>query len=252
LTNLGVFLNLQCILFVADDNSVLWHYCLRPPAAPEYDMSFRRTLFLAVLVAAGAALLCAAPKPALVPAPGVWQLDFELHGHPQLISVTLPGQTEPRRFWYLLYTVTNNTHHDVEFYPQLDLLTDTLKLYHAGVKVRRLVFEAIRRRYDAAIPLLEPEALVTGRVLIGSDNARDSVAIFEDFDPRAGAAAIFVSGLSNETVTVNHPIAIDNKTALPKKVLLRKSLRLHYQVAGHEYRLDERAMLYRQRDWIMR
>jgi len=191
----------------------------------------------------------AAPEPALVPPPGTWQLDLELHGEPQQISITLPGDTQPRRFWYLLYTITNKTGEDVEFIPQFDLYTDTFQVRQAGVKVRRPVFDAIQARYSKSIPLLEPQSMVTGRILQNGDNARDSVAIFEDFDPNATSVKIFVAGLSNETVTIKSP-SLNNNSA--KEYLLRKTLMLEYQVPGDRYNLDKRVMLYRNREWIMR
>ena len=193
-----------------------------------------------------------APKPALVAPVGVWQLDIELHGHPKLIPFTLPGDMQPRNYWYLLYTITNNTGRDVDFFPQIELFTDTFKLHIAGSRVRNLVFEAIRDRYSKTIPLLESQDRVSEKLLQGRDNSRDSVAIFEDFDPNAAQTRIFLSGASNETVTVAHPLLIDEKTQKPKEVLLRKTLMLEYRVAGDRYRPEQRLMLYQKRSWIMR
>ena len=220
-------------------------------------MNYRIVVFLAFVSVMAFGLtavlpLWAAPEPALVPPPGAWQLDFELHGTPRQISIKLPGDAKPRRFWYLLYSVTNNTGSDIEFYPQFDLLTDTFKLYYAGAKARRPVFEAIRELYAKTIPLLEPESMVSGRILLGRDNARDSVAIFEDFDPNSNSVKVFVSGLSNETVTVAYPGQFDSDNQSQKKVLLRKTLMLQYQVPGDRFNLDQRVMLYRGREWIMR
>jgi hypothetical protein len=210
-------------------------------------------LFVTVLaLAAGTVALRAAPTPSLIPLAGVWQLDFELHGQPHLISITLPGDTQPRRFWYLLYTITNNTGKEVEFYPSFELFTDTFQLTQAGDKVRRPVFEAIRNLYAQTIPLLECDGMIEGRILLGKDNARDSVAIFEDFDPNATWAKIFVAGLSNEVVKIDHPFDVDPNTHKPQEVLLRKTLMLEYQVPGDRYNPDNRVMLYRDRKWIMR
>ncbi|MBN1435646.1 MAG: hypothetical protein JW936_01100 [Sedimentisphaerales bacterium] len=194
----------------------------------------------------------AAPKPALVPQEGVWQLDIEFHGQPRQITITLPGDTQPRSFWYLPYTITNNTGQEVRFYPQFDLLTDTLRLYHAGEGVRRPVFEAIRQRYGNTIPLLEPESMVTGRILLGADNARDSVVIFPDFDPEATSVSIFIAGLSNENVTVPHPTTIDQRTGQAKQILLRKTLQLQYRIVGDAITPRQRVMLYHSMNWIMR
>ena len=196
----------------------------------------------------GAEQASAYPKPAFVPAPEDWQLDLQLHGEPESIWVALPGEAKPKRFWYLLYTITNNTSKDVEYYPAFDLMTDTLKLYSSGVGVRRPVFEAIRQRYNSTLPLLEPENMVSGKILQGPDNARSSAVIFADFDPNAATAEIFIEGLSNETISVESPA----QGAQAKPVLLRKTLMLQYQVIGDKENPEYRAMLYRDRKWIMR
>jgi hypothetical protein len=136
------------------------------------------SLALSIVALSCVGLIGAVPEPALVPDAGDWQLEVELHGEPQQIMVAMPGEDQPRRFWYLLYTIYNNTGNDVDFYPQFDLFTDTFKLYHAGAASRRVVFEAVRDAYAKTIPLLESEDMITGRILQGQDNARDSVAIF--------------------------------------------------------------------------
>lgn len=210
---------------------------------------------VALVTLALSAAVCtvyAAPTPALVPPSGTWQLDLQFHGQPRQINITLPGDAAPQRFWYLPYTITNDTDRDAEFYPRVELFTDTLKLYQAGTGVRRPVFEAIRRRYELSLPLLEPQSMLTGRILQGDDNARDSVIIIKDFDPNATTVKLFFTGLSNETVTVDHPSQLDPETKKPKRLLLRKTLMLKYNVPGDAIKLDKRVMLYRGREWIMR
>ena len=193
-----------------------------------------------------------APEPALVPPAGSWQLKLELHGEPQLINISLPGEDQPKRFWYLLYTVTNNTDRSIDFYPQFVLFTDTFKLYPAGRGVRRPVFEAVQSLYGNSIPLLEPQDSITGPILLGRDNARDSVAIFQDFDPNANSINIFIAGLSNETISIDYPTQTEIESNEKNQVLLRKTLMLQYQVPGDRYSPLDRVMLYRSRKWIMR
>ena len=231
-------------------------------------MSVKNCFFALLVIAAAAWPMAqpahAAPKPALVAPAGTWQLDLELHGNPQQITITLPGSTEPTTCWYLLYTITNKTGQDIVFYPQFELFTDTFKLHRAGVNVRRPVFEAIRSRYASTIPLLEPASMITGQaglgqakgILQGADNARDSVAIFQDFDPNAAVVRLFVAGLSNETVKVTPPARLKNPddTAADsdQQFLLRKTLMLQYQVVGDIYQPGNRVLLYRNRSWVMR
>jgi len=193
-----------------------------------------------------------APKPAVIPPQGTWQLKIELHGLPQMLRFRLSGDTTPKSYWYLLYTINNTTGQDVGFFPRFELLTDTLQLNPGGNKARRWVFEAIQKRYQSSIPLLESQDQVTERILQGQDNARDSVALLEDFDPKANRVKILIAGLSNETTLVPHPTEIDPKTNKPKEILLRKTLMLEYKVAGDSLNPSQRTLLYRDRKWIMR
>jgi len=45
------------------------------------------------------------PKPS--PYPISWELNFE-HSKPKRIVVDVPGQSAPKAYWYMTYTVTNN------------------------------------------------------------------------------------------------------------------------------------------------
>ena len=108
----------------------------------------RKSFILATLAVSvvGATTAVAAPGP--VPAVGStkWQLDFEFHD-PQRISVQLPGDAEAKTFWYLLYTVTNNTGADVQYYPSVDLVTDSLQTVEAGAGIPPRVFDQIKARH---------------------------------------------------------------------------------------------------------
>lgn len=193
-----------------------------------------------------------APEPSRVEIPGNWQIDIKLQGQPQLLSIALPGENERRNYWYLLYTVTNNTGQEVNFYPQFEIFTDTFKIHRSEKHVSRQVFDMIKRQYGRTLPFMESQDQVTGVLLQGEDNARDSVAIFEDLDPNSTQVKMFVSGLSNEIIKVKHPTRVDAKTASNEEVLLRKTLTLEYKVSGDRLKPEERVMLYRDRKWYMR
>ena len=89
----------------------------------------KQSLYMTKLALAGLFLItvagvddfaqAAAPQPALVAPAGTWQLDLTLHGNPQKISIKLPGALKANSFWYLLYSVTNNTAREVDFYPSV-------------------------------------------------------------------------------------------------------------------------------------
>ncbi len=215
----------------------------------------KHSLLLVVLVVVFCAQLVAMgsiPQPQPMPPAGTWQLEFVLHGVPRPISVCLPGDDKPTHYWYLLYTVVNNTGQDVNFVPRFSLLTDTFCLYHSPAHTPDSVFAAIQKLYANTIPLLESQEMVSGKLLQGKDNARDSVIIFPDFDPNATSVKVFIEGLSNETVAVTPPKGTKNTNKKPKKVLLQKTLMLKYKISGDAYDPQNRVLLYRNRKWIMR
>ncbi len=203
------------------------------------------TLLAAVLVS----LALAAPKPAIVQRPGQWTLEVR-YEHPQ--QIVLPGGPNGEsRFWYMILTVTNRTGQDVEFYPKCDLVTDTFQVVPAGRGVPPLVFEQIRQRHQSVYPFLESVQTVTSRLLEGEDNAKEIAVVWQDFDPQATGFQVFISGLSNETAVVNHPVAVDN-SGQPMPVYLRKTLELAYGFRGDPALRSSVEVVYKDLDWVMR
>ncbi len=185
-------------------------------------------------------------KPAMIQSYDQWQLDIDILGPPKQITVQLPGDKEPKRFWYLMYKITNNTGEDVDYYPQISLYTNTFKFYNSEVNERRPVFQAIQKLYTKTVPLLESQTQLTGKILQGPDNARDGVAIFGDFDSIATGVSVFFAGLSNETVVVDNPLKSGNN------LLLQKTLMLEYRIPGDKFNQGKKVMLNNRRRWIMR
>ena len=206
-----------------------------------------------------AALFCqsanwaqAAPEPAK--APQSWQLDFTFHDL-QRIHIVLPGDSQPTMFWFLLYTVTNNTGQDVGFYPTFELVTDSLQVVRGGDNISPSVYDAIRSRYKKIYPFFRDPSWVSGKLLQGPDNARTSAAVFRNFDPQSNAIAIFVSGLSGEidrlanpTFDPSQPTSADNMQSF----LLRKTLTIEYTVPGDVQTRQTASPVRRKREWVMR
>ena len=202
-----------------------------------------------VLTAILAGLCMAAPKPAIVQRPGHWTLDVR-YEHPQ--QLVLPwGPTGEQRFWYMIVTVTNRTGMDVEFYPKCDLMTDTFQIVPAGRAVPPMVFDEIRQRHAGRYPLLESLQSVPNRILEGEDNARDIAIIWQDFDPQATSFQVFISGLSNETAVIAHPVARDGN-GNPVPVYLRKTLEATYGLRGDPALRSSVEVVYKGQDWVMR
>lgn len=190
----------------------------------------KRTLALAVgTVGLATSLALGVPRPSAVPMD--WELDFKFQDLKR-IQVCVPGQ-RPRVYWYMIYTVTNNTGQDVVFHPEFSLVTNTLQVLPAMVDVDPEVLTAIKNEYSATYPWLEHPNKVVGKLLQGKDNARDAVAIWPDFDPKASLIDVFVGGLSGEIVAVPNPLFVPGKAGsetMPSRFVLRKTLQIHYSL----------------------
>lgn len=215
----------------------------------------RNSLLAMVLCGSG---LLAPSASAQIPAPSVvpasWELRFRFHD-PQRVAVFLPGQADPVVYWYMLYTVENPGDQEVEFLPRFELVTNTLKVVASEIKVSPEAFQAIRRR--SGDPLLVPPEQAVGRLLCGKENARHSVAIWREFDPKAERFRIFVRGLCGEVTRVKNPAfdpARSESDANKRYFILYKTLAIPYTLpAGPRDRMAVPAV--RQPDkqrWIMR
>jgi len=210
----------------------------------------RKRLFYGTILTAVLVGLCmAAPKPAILQRPGQWTMEVKFE-HPQQIVVPW-GASGQSRFWYMILTVTNRTGRDVEFYPKCDLMTDTFQVLPAGQGVPPVVFQQIQQRHGGVYQFLEPLERVESRILQGEDNAKDIVIAWQDFDPQAASFKIFVSGLSNETAIVRHPVAV-NGAGQPVQVFLRKTLELNYSLQGDPTIRPSVQTVYTSQNWIMR
>jgi hypothetical protein len=193
-----------------------------------------------------------APTPRL--APTRWELEFAFRD-PMRISLTLPGDSGPTTFWYLLYTVTNNSGQEVDFYPTFDIVTDTLQTVEGGAEISPRVQDAIRARHKSEYPFFIEPTKVSGKLLQGEDNARASCAIFRGFDPQASRFTIYVAGLSGEIQRARN-VAFDPKKPEsdenPKFYTLRKTLAITYDLPGDPQTRKAATPVRVSREWVMR
>jgi hypothetical protein len=192
----------------------------------------------------------AAPEPAIVPAPGQWTLDMEFT-NPMEITLPLGSDKKPLKFWYLIITLTNNTGKDVDFYPKCDLMTDSFQIVPAGKFVSTALFDQIKKRHKARYPFLELLDQAGTKILQGEDNTKDIAVIWPDFDVKATAVKLFITGLSNETANVNYPI-LKNEMGEPLKIFLRKTLELNYSLRGDPALRTSASFEFQGKRWIMR
>ena len=182
--------------------------------------------------------------------PNIWTLDLTFE-QPQQICVQPPGESQPSRFWYIILTLTNKTGHDVSFYPDIWLVTDTFQTVQASRNAREKVFDKIFAIWKGSYPFLEPFEFVSKKILQGADNAKDLAVIFPDFDPQAKHISIFVGGLSNETAVIDSPTEKD-PNGNPVKVVLHKMLELQYEIVGDPSLRNSQMLNFTGKRWVMR
>lgn len=222
----------------------------------------KRLLPFAALAAAVLCLLVVTDRAGAYPKPSInkiaWELDFQ-HGTPTRINVKVPGQDAPKAYWYMTFTVANLTQEEQPFLPVIELLDDRGNLHRSDDNIPKQVFEAIKQREGKK--LMEPLSKVTGRLLVGQDQAKDSVAIWAEPVERMGTFTIFVGGLSGEAVwykdgkeTPAKDIKWFEKDA-PKAAeatILRKTLEIDYQVPGDEFYQGRDRVIQKDERWVMR
>ena len=211
--------------------------------------SVYRTMLVGVLILANCACF-AAPEPAIVPAYGQWTVDVEFTNLQQIVLPTR-GAEKQEKYWYIIITLTNNTGEDVDFYPKCDLMTDNFQILSEGAFVSPMVFQQIKKLHQSEYPFLENLETTDNRILQGSDNTKDIAIIWSDFNKDASSVKVFITGLSNETVVVNHPIDLD-ENGQPVKIYLRKTLELSYKIEGDSMSRSADSMVFEGKRWIMR
>jgi hypothetical protein len=194
-------------------------------------------------------LSAAAPEPAVVQRADQWTLDVTFE-HPQQILWRTRGE-KPKIYWYTIITLTNKTNRDIDFYPKCELMTDTFQVVPAGKALPAAVFEQIKKRYQKKYPFLESLENAGNKILQGEDNAKDIAIIWPDFDSKAKGVKIFIAGLSNETVALDHPTEKDQQ-GKPAKIYLRKTLELSYKLGGDAAFRPNTKPVYQGKRWIMR
>jgi len=206
-----------------------------------------KTLLSGLLVLTILGVCLAAPEPAIVQKPGDWTLDVRYEQPEQII---LEGSIQ-QRYWYVIFSLTNKSGKDVDFYPAAELVTDTIQVVPAVKGTSAILFEKIKTRHQGRFPFLQLLENASNKMLQGEDNSLDVVIIFPDFDPNAKAINIFVSGLSNETVVLNHPTEKDS-AGNPVKIYLRKTIELDYKLSGDPAFRSEQLLKFDKKRWVMR
>jgi hypothetical protein len=177
------------------------------------------------------------PKPALYPRS--WELNFE-HSMPKRVEVNTGDGV--RAFWYMTYTITNNSDREQLFLPLFELVTEDGRIHRSDFRIPKVVFDTVKKREGARF--MQPAPLIGGELRLGPDEAKDGVAIWPEPTPEMGQFSIFVTGLSGETANVPGPDG--------KPVILRKTLQLNYLVRGDDVYPGEDEINENPQQWVMR
>ncbi len=193
-----------------------------------------------------------APAPARYPEPSVYPITWELafkYETPRRIVVEVPGQSSPKAYWYMTYVATNNTQTEQVFLPTFEMVTKEGKIIRSDSERSASVFQAIAKR-ERSKPL-QPALDLQGRILVGEDQAKYGVAIWEEPEAELGSVTIYVSGLSGETTVLKD----DNGKPLTdkdgKEIVLRKTLKLYFTVRGDELYAGD-PVVKNGESWVMR
>lgn len=207
---------------------------------------------LVVVLAAWAGISVAAPSPSVVPKS--WEVEFTFHD-PQRISVVLPGDRGATVFWYILYTVTNNTGQEIGFYPTFDLVTDKLEVIEGGYGISPSVYAAINAQHKKVYRFFIDPMEMYGPLRQGEDNARTSAIAFGQLDEMVNSFKIYVGGLSGEIVKVRNtrfdrerPESQENA----RFFALRKTLSIAYHLPGDRRTQRETVPARSEIEWVMR
>ncbi len=180
-------------------------------------------LVLALLVPVASVHGARAPEPSAVVKD--WQFDVEL-GPLRVVSLRLPDGSR-RAYYYITYTVINETGQDLFFAPLIELATDQGEVMLAGRDVPlEVTYEIIRRQRNI---LLEDPIRILGRLQQGEENAKDGIAIWPVGKTNVDAVNLYFLGFSGETKTIK---VRDAATGQMKDLTLWKTLMVRHAAPG--------------------
>jgi len=178
----------------------------------------------ALVVLIGIIVIGSAPAPntQAQPYPITWELKIRTLD-PKRIAVAVPGSSVPKAYWYLTYTVTNDSDQEQTFLP----------VFRAAHRRRHVT--AATRTFPSASSISSNPAKATNF----------SQAIRASKEPSASArirrATALPSGRNHSAhghVLHLHPGTLrrshDRQRSENKDIVLRKTLQLEYQIRGDE------------------
>ena len=223
-----------------------------PPRKPRrLSHSARGLALIAAFVVGGASGLLAAEPASAFPTPSVapiaWEIDLK-YRHPRRMVVE--SSQGPKAYWYMLYTVTNNSDAELFFVPAIEMLTEDGRVIPANRNIPRAVYNAIASR-TRSMDLTLPQDM-SAKLLVGEDQARSSVAIWEEPSAEMGTFDIFFGGLSGEIVVLTDAKGEPLKDPDGNPIRVRKTRQLRYKIRGDDVRPEIDDLVPLLDTWVMR
>jgi len=185
----------------------------------------------------------AAPEPA--PLPKRWQLEVKCSPVRLAMVKTADGQDRP--YFFMTYTVTNNSPADLLFAPLFDLATDAGDVVRSGRDVSFGVTREIMARLNN--PVLEDQIGIVGTLLRGEENAKEGLVIWAAPTLQLAELTVYAAGFSGETATVK---TVNPETGKDEQKVLRKTLAMKYRMPGNVAVVEPGPFEPFESRWIMR
>ena len=187
------------------------------------------------------------PTPSI--APVAWEIDFT-YRTPRRIVVQVPGEDSPRAFWYMVYRVINNNDQEIFLVPAIDLVTRDGVSIPANRNTPLAAFQAVQNRARGTELTLPQE--MAGKLLVGEDAQRSSVAIWEEPTREMGTFDIFIGGLSGEIQTLTDAQGEALKDSEGNPIRVRKTRHLRFKVRGDDQANFDDPVVLEHDGWVMR
>lgn len=225
-----------------------WLWGVQAPAAPAGSTPSAP--------AAGSGVAQAAPStpgrpPAADTASASWELDLQVSPLRFTTLELSPGNV--RSFYYLTYTVTNNTRRDIRlFLPSWELVTGSGEMLRAGrdvpIEANSRIMQSLRS------PLLQDHISAIGPLLQGAENSKQVLVVWPAPSARPVDVTIFAAGFSGDSATVTppKPITKPDGSAASTQVVLRKTRMLRYAAPGDLAARGDLPLPMIEASWVMR
>jgi hypothetical protein len=184
-----------------------------------------------------------------------WQLDLQIS--PLRIAQVEVAKGDVRAFYYLTYTVTNNTSRDLRlFAPSWELMTGDGTITRSGRDVPGSVVAQLKAKVSSGDQVgdVVDQIEIIGPLMQGKENARRGLVVFAASSLRPTDLSVFAAGFSSETQEYipPAPVAREGGKETRDPVILRKSRMIRYFAPGDLTGRGDEPLSQVEATWVMR